>query len=220
MIKRVIIFCCLYISIFSTPVVFVGIAGGTGSGKTTFAKKIHEAFPNAILVSQDSYYKDLSHLPLHERQKTNFDHPDSLEFDLLKKHLVDLKNGKAVDQPIYNFSKHGRESDTVRINPSEIVVVEGILLLSVPEIRDLFDIKIFIDTDDDIRILRRIERDIKERSRDFYGIKKQYLETVKPMHEAFVEPSKKFADVIIPQGGNNEVALSLVLAKLNELIQE
>ena len=220
MIKRVIIFCYFSFSIFAAPIVFVGIAGGTGSGKTTFATKIHEAFPNAVLISQDSYYRDLSNLPFEKREKTNFDHPDSLEFDLLRQHLIDLKNGKAIEQPIYNFHTHTREKGSVLVQPAQIVLVEGILLLSVPEVRDLFDIKIFIDTDDDIRILRRIERDMSERSRDFKGIKKQYLETVKPMHEAFVEPSKKFADVIIPAWGQNHVALGLVLAKLSELVQE
>jgi len=194
----------------------VGIAGGTGSGKTTLAQKIHQAFPESILISQDSYYKDISHLPFEERKKTNFDHPNSLEFSLLRQHLVDLKNGQAIEQPIYNFHIHAREKKTERINPAKIVLVEGILLLAIPEVRDLFDIKIFVDTDDDVRILRRIERDMKERSRDFSSVKEQYLKTVKPMHDAFVEPSKKYADIIFPEGGYNKVAISLILAKLSE----
>ena len=194
----------------------MGIAGGTGSGKTTLAQKIHQAFPESILISQDSYYKDISHLPFEERKKTNFDHPNSLEFSLLRQHLVDLKNGQAIEQPIYNFHIHAREKKTERINPAKIVLVEGILLLAIPEVRDLFDIKIFVDTDDDVRILRRIERDMKERSRDFSSVKEQYLKTVKPMHDAFVEPSKKYADIIFPEGGYNKVAISLILAKLSE----
>jgi uridine kinase len=220
MIKNIIIFCCFSLSLFAESIVFVGIAGGTGSGKTTFAKKVHEAFPSAVLISQDSYYKDLSYLPFDQREKTNFDHPDSLEFDLLRKHLIDLKNGLSIEQPIYNFKTHSREEGTVSVKCSQVILVEGILLFAALELRDLFDIKIFVDTDDDIRILRRIERDITERSRDFNSIKEQYLKTVKPMHDAFVEPSKKFADVIIPQGGHNQVAVSLILAKLNELIHQ
>lgn len=220
MIKNIIIFCCFSFSLFAESIVFVGIAGGTGSGKTTFAKKVHEAFPSAVLISQDSYYKDLSYLPFDQREKTNFDHPDSLEFDLLRKHLIDLKNGLSIEQPIYNFKTHSREEGTVSVKCSQVILVEGILLFAALELRDLFDIKIFVDTDDDIRILRRIERDITERSRDFNSIKEQYLKTVKPMHDAFVEPSKKFADLIIPQGGHNQVAVSLILAKLNELIHQ
>ena len=216
MLKTLLVFCLLSVSIFAKSTVFVGIAGGTGSGKTTLAQKIHQVFPESILISQDSYYKDISHLSFEERKKTNFDHPDSLEFSLLRKHLVDLKNGKAIEQPIYNFHIHAREKRTERIEPAQIVLVEGILLLAMPEIRDLFDIKIFVDTDDDVRILRRVERDMQERSRDFSSVKEQYLRTVKPMHDAFVEPSKKYADVIFPEGGYNQVAISLILAKLSE----
>ncbi len=216
MIRAVLLFCLLSVSAFAKPTLFVGIAGGTGSGKTTLAEKIHEAFPAAVLISQDSYYKDQSHLPIEEREKTNFDHPNSLEFSLLKQHLIDLKKGLAIEQPIYSFHTHTREEGSKRVEPVEIVLIEGILLLAVPEIRDLLDIKIFVDTDDDIRILRRIERDMKERSRDFESIREQYLKTVKPMHDAFVEPSKKYADVIVPNGGRNKVAIGLILAKLNE----
>lgn len=216
MIRVVLLFCLLSISVFAKPVVLVGIAGGTGSGKTTLAQKIHQAFPESVLISQDSYYKDLSHLPFEEREKTNFDHPDSLEFSLLKTHLLELKRGRSIEQPTYSFHSHTREKGTERISPAQIILVEGILLLAAPEIRDLLDIKIFVDTDDDVRVLRRIERDMKERSRDFNSVKEQYLRTVKPMHDAFVEPSKKYADVIIPEGGHNEVALSLIFAKLSQ----
>ncbi len=207
--------CCLSTSLFAAAPILVAIAGGTGCGKTTLAEKIHSLFPHSVLISQDSYYKDLSHLSHQERARTNFDHPDSLEFSLLQKHLTALKNGLGIERPNYNFHLHLRENSTDWIDPAEIILVEGILLLAVPEIRDLFDIKIFIDTDDDVRLLRRIERDMKERSRDFNSIKDQYLSTVKPMHDAFVFPSKKYADVIFPGGGENQIAISLILAKLH-----
>jgi len=202
--------------LYAEPIL-VGIAGGTGSGKTTLAEKIREAFPkDSVLISQDSYYKDLSHLPFEERAKTNFDHPASLDFALLREHLIDLRKGKNVHCPIYSFHTHNRETGTRFIEPTQLIIVEGILLLAVPEIRELFDVRIFVDTDDDIRLLRRIERDLKERSRDFDSVKRQYIMTVKPMHDAFVMPSKRFADVIIPEGGHNQIALSLILAKLKD----
>ncbi len=209
--------CITYLQ--ATPKVLIGIAGGTGSGKTTLADKIQQAFPvESILISQDSYYKDLSHLAYHERAATNFDHPNSLDFALLHDHLMDLKEGFAVDLPVYNFHIHSREPATKRVYPAQVIIIEGILLFAVPEVRDLFDIKIFIDTDDDIRVLRRIERDLHERSRDFKSVKDQYLTTVKPMHDAFVAPSKKYADLIIPEGGRNDIALGIILAKLHEVL--
>lgn len=217
MLKIVLFFCFLSSCVFANQPILIGIAGGTGSGKTTLAEKIHRAFPHSILISQDAYYKDLSHLALDERACVNFDHPDSLEFSLLRKQLLTLKNGHAIEQPTYSFHVHARQQKTTHIDPAPIIIVEGILLLAVPEVRDLFDIKIYVDTEDDIRILRRVERDMKERSRDFASVKEQYLKTVKPMHDAFVEPSKKHADVIFPGDGNNEVAISLILAKLNEI---
>jgi len=193
----------------------IGIAGGTGSGKTTMAEKIQNAFPNhSVLICQDSYYKDISHLPLQERAKTNFDHPSSLDFDLLRLHLLELIKGRAIEQPIYNFKTHEREKTTRRIEPAQVIIVEGILLLAAIEVRDLFDLKIFVDTDDDIRLLRRIERDMTERDRSFESIKEQYLTTVKPMHDAFVEPSKQYADVIIPMRRQNQIALDLVISKI------
>ncbi len=204
-------------SLFGNPKLLIGIAGGTGSGKTTLAQKILYAFPkDSVLISQDSYYKELSHLPLEERVKTNFDHPDSLDFGLLLSHLTSLKNGKSIQVPIYNFHIHSREIKTALVQSSPIIILEGILIFSIPELRDLFDLKIYVDTDDDIRVLRRIERDIKERARDFDGIKCQYLATVKPMHDLFVEPSKQHADVIIPRGGHNDVALNMILSKIKE----
>ena len=197
--------------------IIVGIAGGTGSGKTTLAHKIQEAFPlQSILISQDSYYKDLTHLNVEERNKVNFDHPDSLDFDLLKEQIIELKQGKAISKPLYNFHHHTRERFFENVEPAQIILVEGILLFAIPEVRNLFDIKIFIDADDDVRLLRRIERDMHERSRDFKSIRDQYLNTVKPMHDAFVEPSKKHADLIIPKGGENTTALSVIISRLKD----
>lgn len=205
--------------LFSSEKLIVGIAGGTGSGKATMAKKIQEAFPGkSILISQDSYYKDISNLSQEERAKTNFDHPDSLDFDLLKEQIIDLKNGKAIQKPVYNFRIHGREPYCETVEPNQLIIVEGILLFAMPEIRDLFDIKIFIYADDDVRLLRRIERDIHERERSFSSVRDQYLTTVKPMHDAFVEPSKQHADLIVPKGGENFTALSLIISKLKEEI--
>jgi uridine kinase len=216
MIKIFLVFCVLSTTLFAKPTVIVGIAGGTGSGKTTLAEKVHQAFSGSVLLSQDSYYRDLSHLSMEERGKNNFDHPDSLEFSLLRQHLIALKKGLAIECPIYNFHVHSREKRTERVEPAQIIFVEGILLLAAPEVRDLLDIKIFVDTDSDVRVIRRIERDVNERSRDFNSIKEQYLTTVKPMHEAFVEPSKRYADVIVPEGGHNQVAIDLIVAKLRE----
>lgn len=211
-------FICTTFSILSaTPKVLIGVAGGTGSGKTTIASKIQQAFPSqSILISQDSYYKELSQHSVEQRAHFNFDHPDALDFELLKEHLLAIKNDTSIKMPVYNFHSHSRESYTISVDPSPIVIVEGILLFAVPEIRDLFDLRIFVDTDDDIRILRRVERDMQERSRDFASVKTQYLTTVKPMHEAFVAPSKKYADLIIPEGGHNQIALNVIFAKINE----
>lgn len=208
-------------SINTLAAILIGIAGGTGSGKTTLAEKIQAAFPDqSILISQDSYYRDFSNLPLSERSKQNFDHPDALDLELLQKHLLSLKQGISIQQPVYSFSHHIREKKTVLQSPVPVIIAEGILLLAVPQIRDLFDLKIYVDTDDDIRLLRRIKRDMKERSRDFDGIKEQYLATVKPMHELFVEPSKQYADVIFPSDKENSMALSLVLCKLQDSLQK
>lgn len=197
----------------------IGIAGGTGSGKTTLAQKVQEAFPGqSVLISQDSYYKNLGHLPLEKREKTNFDHPDSLDFALLVQHLQQLKEGKTIQKPVYNFHKHNREDYTEAVVPKKVIILEGILLFAVPEICNLCDLKIFIDTDDDVRLLRRIDRDIHERSRTFESVSYQYLTTVKPMHDAFVQPSKKQADLIVPRGGENPWALGLIISKLNEQV--
>jgi uridine kinase len=202
--------------------IFVGVAGGSGSGKTTVAHNLIKAFKSedAVLVEQDAYYKELKELSIEERAKVNFDHPESIEFDLIKKHLMDLKAGKAIERPIYDFKTHSRKEEVVKINPSKIIVIEGILILSIPEIRDMLDVKIFVDTDADEMLLRRIERDINERGRTFDSVKKQYLETVKPMYLEFCEPSKRYADVIIPRGGENKIAINMIIAKLKRYLQK
>lgn len=202
--------------------IFVGVAGGSGSGKTTVAHNLIKGFKSedAILVEQDAYYKELKELSIEERAKVNFDHPNSIEFDLLKKHLMDLKDGKAIDRPIYDFKTHSRKEKKIRIDPSKIIILEGILILSIPEIRDMLDVKIFVDTDTDEMLLRRIERDIHERGRTFDSVKKQYLETVKPMYLEFCEPSKRYADVIIPRGGKNKIAINMIIAKLKRYLNK
>jgi len=200
--------------------IFVGVAGGTGSGKTTVAQKIINSFTSedVTLLEQDSYYKNLPNMTIEEKSKMNFDHPNALDFELLAQNMEDLANKKTINIPIYDFTTHSRKEETVEIKPSRIVVVEGILIFAVKEILERFDVKLFVDTDDDVRLLRRIERDIKERGRDLESIKNQYLGSVKPMYLEFVEPSKRYADIIIPRGGKNHVAIKMVIAKLRSLL--
>jgi uridine kinase len=195
---------------------FVGIAGGTGSGKTTVATKLKQALPDdaAVIIDQDAYYKDRSGLPKRERDLLNFDHPDALDNDLLVKHLDDLKAGRAIDLPLYDFVTHSRRKQTRTVPSVPIVIVEGILVFVEAEMRKRFDLKIFVDTDADIRVFRRVRRDIESRGRTFEQVDEQYHRTVRPMHLEFVEPSKRWADILIPEGGNNEVALDLVISKL------
>jgi len=202
--------------------ILVGIGGGTASGKTTVARKIAQAFTNTevIIIEQDSYYKDLSHLPRSEREAVNFDHPDAIDFALLHSHLRQLAKGQAIAKPAYDFHLHLRQTEAETVEPARIIIVEGILVLAVPNIRELFQMKIFVDTDDDERLLRRIERDIYERGRSFESISSQYRQTVKPMHLEFVEPSKRYADVIIPRGGQNRVGIRMVIAKLRTLLND
>lgn len=199
----------------------IGIAGGTGSGKTTVADNIVRrlALDAVTVVTMDSYYRDLADLPPPRRDEANFDHPDSIEQDLFVEHLRALKNGVSIEQPVYDFTRHVRTDATVRIEPREVVIAEGILLFHVAEIRDLLDIRIFVDTPSDIRLLRRITRDIRDRGRTLDSVAEQYLRTVRPMHEEFVEPSKRFADVIIPEGGYNEIAIDMVTSRIR-LMQE
>ena len=196
--------------------ILIGVAGGSGSGKTTIAHNLVKVFSDeeAVLVEQDAYYRELEDLSLEERAKVNFDHPSSIEFSLMKKHLENLKNSIAIERPIYNFKTHSRDNKKLKINPSKIIIVEGILIFAIKEIRDLFDIKIFVDTDADEMLLRRIERDISERGRSFQTVKEQYLKTVKPMYLEFCEPTKRYADIIIPRGGENTVAINMVISNL------
>lgn len=197
------------------PPVIVGIAGGTGSGKTTLARKIQEGIgERSVLVQHDWYYRDLGSFTDAERARVNFDHPDSLDNELLHEHLQALKAGQGVDAPQYDFTTHSRRAETVRIAPRPIIVVEGILLFALPSLREAFDIKLYVDTDADIRVFRRIRRDIRQRGRDFESIRAQYYETVRPMHLEFVEPSKRWADLIIPEGGNNHIALDVIIERL------
>lgn len=210
-----IVLVCLISQLSAQTPLIVGIAGGTGSGKSTFAKKIKETFgENVALIEQDAYYKNLSHLPPDERKHVNFDHPDSLDFSLLCQHLSALKQGKSISKPIYDFKTHSRTAIEQEVQPAKIIVVEGVLLFAVQEVRDLFDIKLFIDVKDDVRLLRRIERDIQERGRTLEEIKQQYLTTVKPMHALFVAPSKMHADVIIPAIGDTTEAEKIITSRL------
>jgi uridine kinase len=198
----------------------IGIAGGSGSGKTTVASEIlSRVGPDKIAyLPHDAYYKDLSGLPPIQKCEINFDHPDSLETELLIKHIIELKKGKTIELPVYDFSTDKRTEKTIQINPHRVIVVEGILIFAEPGLRPLFDIKIFVDTDPDLRFIRRLQRDINERGRSPESVIEQYLKTVRPMHLEFVEPSKRYADVIIPEGGFNTAALDMVAARIATLL--
>ncbi len=199
--------------------VTIGIAGGTGSGKSTIADAIQKEVKQDItIITQDSYYKSFESMSLKERSKINYDHPQSLDNKLFINHIHSLKKGVPINMPIYNFETHLRTEKKIPQKPTKIIIVEGILLFENPKIRELLDIKIFVDTDADVRILRRIERDIKERGRNLESIIKQYRATVRPMHIEFVEPSKRFADVIIPEGGFNKIGIDMIIAKILNII--
>ena len=202
------------------PIV-IGIAGGSGSGKTTVANVIlHRVGADRIAyLAHDAYYRDLTHLPYPQRVEVNFDHPESVETELMIQHILQLKAWQGIDLPIYDFTTHSRTDKTVRIDPQRVILVEGILIFAERALRDLFDVKIFVDTDSDIRLIRRIQRDITERGRTTETVIKQYLRTVRPMHLEFVEPSKRYADVIIPEGGFNEVAMGMVTTRIEALLQ-
>lgn len=201
--------------------ILIGITGGTGSGKTTVAEAIHSAFEgNSItMIMQDSYYNDQSHITFEERLKTNYDHPHSIDMDHLIRDLKSLMSGKSVDMPVYDFAEHTRKSETIHIVPTDIIIVEGILVLDDKNLRDLLDIKIYVDTDADIRILRRMQRDINERGRSMESVINQYLNVVRPMHEQFTEPTKRYADIIIPEGGRNRVAIDVIIRSIKEYLR-
>jgi len=201
----------------------IGVAGGTGSGKTTVAEKVTEALADdgsAVIIEQDSYYKDLSHLALDERSKRNFDHPDALDFDLLTLQINELLAGRVIAKPVYDFVNHCRRTDTVTVGPADVILVEGILVFHHAPLRDLMDLRIFVDTDADIRIIRRIKRDIEERGRTFDSTRIQYFQTVRPMHIRYVEPSKLWADIVIPEGGKNAVAIETIVARVRQWLRE
>jgi uridine kinase len=190
----------------------IGIAGGTGSGKTTVVNQIIEELKNeeVDVISQDSYYQDLSHLAFEERVKTNFDHPKSIDFDLLVAHLKELRAGNTIHQPVYSFKEHNRTAETIKIEPRKVVIVEGILILTHPDVREMFDIKIYVHADSDERLIRRLKRDINDRGRDLDEVLWRYQTTLKPMHQQFIEPTKEFADIIIPTNRYNTVAVDIV----------
>jgi len=204
----------------ASPLV-IAIAGGTGSGKTTVANVIlkRAGAHHIAYLAHDAYYKDLADLPPAQREQINFDHPNSLDTALLIRHVQQLKASHSIDLPVYDFKTHTRTSDTTPVNPQPIIIVEGILIFVEPGLRDLFDVKIYVDTDPDIRFIRRLQRDIAERGRTMESVIHQYLTTVRPMHQEFVEPSKRYADVIIPEGGFNTVALDMVVARVEALLQ-
>lgn len=196
----------------------IGICGGTGSGKTTVANRILESVraSEVVFIQQDSYYRNLKDLPLDYRQVANFDHPDALDNDLLAHHVRKLKAGEPIELPVYDFKTHTRLNDTRRVEPKPIVIVEGILIFAEPRLLELMDIKVFVDTPDDIRFIRRLRRDLAERGRTLDSVIEQYIGTVRPMHMQFVEPSKRYADVIIPEGGHNLVSIDLLSGKIRE----
>jgi len=198
--------------------VLIGIAGGTGSGKTTLATALANRFGDEIaIISHDSYYRCLDHLSMEERAKVNYDHPDAYETSLMIKDLARLKAGEAVDVPVYSFEIHNRTAETVRVEPRRIILVEGILIFNDAALRDSFDIRIYVDTDADERFIRRLKRDMQERGRSLDSVISQYLETVKPMHERFVEPTKKYADIIVP-GGYNDVVFEMMASRIADLL--
>lgn len=202
--------------------ILIGITGGTGSGKSTIAQEIYKKFGEQCIamIEQDSYYRDQSEISFEERVKTNYDHPDAFDTALLIKHLKKLLSGQAVEKPIYDFEVHNRKKETVRVEPRDIIILEGILILQEMEIRNLLDIKIYVDTDADVRIIRRLLRDINERGRTVDSVINQYLNVVRPMHMQFTEPTKRYADIIIPEGGHNKVAIDIIVANIKQFLQK
>lgn len=204
-----------------TPL-FIGITGGSGSGKTTIVNKIFSEVPekSIAIIEQDSYYKDQSHLSFEDRCKTNYDHPFAFDTDLLIEHIELLKNGHAIEKPLYDYEIHNRKKETMLIEPKEIIIIEGLLVFYDERIRNLLDMKIFVDTDADLRLIRRIIRDINERARTVDSVIAQYINTVRPAHEQFIEPTKKYADIIVTEGGNNLVAVDLMVTKIKSCMDK
>ena len=199
----------------------IGIAGGTGSGKTTLTEKLRERFAeNVSVLYHDNYYKKHVGMTYEERSQLNYDHPDAFDTDLIVRDLTALRQGQAIQCPVYDYTIHNRSDRTLEVKPTQVIIVEGILIFADPALRELMDIKIFVDTDADVRILRRLLRDVKERGRTLDSVVTQYLTTVKPMHEAFVEPSKKYADIIVPQGGQNRVALDMLVERIRGHVEK
>lgn len=203
------------------PIV-IGVTGGSGSGKTSVSRAIYNQFAghSILMLEQDFYYKNQDELSFEERLKTNYDHPFAFDTDLLIQHLKDLINYKSIEKPVYDYAAHTRSKEIIIQEPKEVIILEGILILEDPRLRKLMDIKVYVDTDDDIRIIRRIKRDIEERGRTLNSVIEQYLNVVKPMHHQFVEPSKKYADIIIPEGGTNQVAIDLMTTKIRSILVE
>ena len=202
-------------------ILVIGIAGGTGSGKTTLMKNLITAFENDVtILSHDNYYKRHDDLTYEERCKLNYDEPAALETDLMAVHLDQLRHGQAIDCPVYDFTQHNRSNETIRIEPRKVIIVEGILIFENQPLRDLMDIRIFVDTDADVRLCRRIKRDVNKRGRSLESVLMQYQETVKPMHEMYVEPSKKYANIIVPEGGKNLVALDMIMGRIQRHLEE
>ena len=203
------------------PIV-IGVTGGSGSGKTSVSSAIYNHFSghSIMMLEQDSYYKDQSHLPFEERLKTNYDHPFAFDIDYLIAHINQLLQYKAIEKPVYDYARHTRSNEVIHQEPRAVIILEGILILEDPRLRDLMDIKVYVDTDDDIRIIRRIKRDIEERGRTLDNVIEQYLTVVKPMHNQFIEPTKKYADIIVPEGGKNQVAIDLLSTKIKTILEE
>ncbi|MGE5704388.1 MAG: uridine kinase [Clostridia bacterium] len=202
--------------------ILIGVVGGSGSGKTTVATALYKQFQHesVTMIEQDSYYKDESHLPMEERVKTNYDHPLAFDNDLLLQHLMQLLDRRGINKPVYDFKEYRRARETVRVEPKDVIILEGMLILEDPRIRELMDIKVFVDTDADVRIVRRIQRDIEERGRTLQSVIDQYLQVVRPMHLQFIEPTKRYADIIIPEGGYNRVALDLLANKIETILAQ
>ena len=202
-------------------ILVIGIAGGTGSGKTTLMKNIIQRYGESVCVlSHDNYYRRLDHLTYEERTKINYDEPAALETDLMARHLDSLRHGESIQCPVYDFTVHNRSNETVTICPNRVIIVEGILIFENQALRDLMDIKIFVDTDADVRLCRRIKRDVNKRGRSLESVLEQYQTTVKPMHEKYVEPSKRFADLVVPEGGKNYVALDMIMGRIQRHLDE